>query len=247
MPSRFGAISGTVLASSHPWLPASSSQSNWATSPSSVSSNSIISLWYSQRILCSSPPSSSAGYPNHVSERAEDIVVRTVGQRDLRALACLWRSMRLEEAGSRDPETGADLSPFYALADRRSREPATILLIAYRGEGAVGFYCGRVQGRVGRGVDLYVRAEARRRGVGRRLVEVALAEYRARGADHIVGALRGDEGSHGFWASVWREHPSRLLAMRSAAGVEWRTRSLTAPTDSPPASRTRSSRPPSPP
>src|SRR6266536_3522910 len=136
--------------------------------------------------------------------------------------------MRLEEAGSRDPETGADLSPFYALADRRSREPATILLIAYRGEGAVGFYCGRVQGRVGRGVDLYVRAEAR-----------------ARGADHIVGALRGDEGSHGFWASVWREHPSRLLAMRSAAGVEWRTRSLTAPTDSAPVSRTRSSRPPS--
>src|SRR6266498_1377102 len=32
-----------------------------APSPSSVSSNSIISLLYSQRILCSSPPSSSAG------------------------------------------------------------------------------------------------------------------------------------------------------------------------------------------
>src|SRR6266487_4233352 len=108
--------------------------------------------------------------------------------------------MRLEEAGSRDRETGADLSPFYALADRRSREPATILLIAYRGEEAVGFYFGRVQGRVGRGVDLYVRAEARRRGVGRRLVAAALAEYRQRGADQIAGALRGDEGSHGFWA-----------------------------------------------
>jgi GNAT superfamily N-acetyltransferase len=162
--------------------------------------------------------------------------VRTVGQRDLWALARLWRSMRLEEAGSRDPETGADLSPFYELADRRSQEPATILLIAYRGDQAVGFYCGRVQGRVGRGVDLYVRAEARRRGVGRRLVAAALAEYRERGADRIVGALRGDRGSQGFWASVWREHPSRLLTMRSAAGLEWRTRSITASRGSPPAS-----------
>ena len=180
-----------------------------------------------------------------MSERTEDIVVQTVGQGYLLALARLWRSMRLEEAGSRDPETGADLSPFYALADRRSREPATILLIAYRGDQAVGFYCGRVQGRVGRGIDLYVRAEARRRGVGRRLVAAALAEYRQRGADQIAGALRGDEGSHSFWASVWMEHPSRLLATRSAAGVEWRTRSITAARGSPPASRTRSSRSPS--
>ncbi len=117
--------------------------------------------------------------------------MRTVGQGDLLALARLWRSMRLEEAGSRDPETGADLSPFYALADRRSREPATILLIAYRGEEAVGFYCGRVQGRVGRGIDLYVRPAARRRGVGRRLVAAALAEYRQRGADRIVERLDG--------------------------------------------------------
>lgn len=171
--------------------------------------------------------------------------MRTVGQEDLPALARLWLSMRLEEAGSRDPETDADLSPFHELADRRSREPATILLIAYQGDQAIGFYCGRVQGRVGRGIDLYVRPGARRRGVGRRLVDSALAEYRVRGADQIVGALRGDEGSHGFWASVWRAHPSRLLATRSAAGVEWRTRSLTEPRDSPPASRTRSSRPPS--
>jgi GNAT superfamily N-acetyltransferase len=171
--------------------------------------------------------------------------VRAVGQQDLWTLARMWLSMRLEEARSRDPETSADLSPFYELADRRSREPATVLLIAYRDDQAVGFYCGRVQGRVGRGVDLYVRAEARRRGVGRRLVDAALAEYRKRGADWIIGALRGDAGSHDFWASVWREHPSRLLTMRSAAGVEWRTRSITAPRGSPLASRTRSSRPPS--
>jgi GNAT superfamily N-acetyltransferase len=171
-----------------------------------------------------------------VSERAEDVIVRTVGQRDLWALARLWLSMRVEEAGFRDLETSADLSPFYQLADRRSREPATMLLVAYRADQAVGFYCGRVQGGVGRGVDLYVRAEARRRGVGKRLVEAALAEYRERGADRIIGALRGDEASHGFWASVWREHPSRLLATRSAAGVEWRTRSITAPRGSLPAS-----------
>ncbi len=180
-----------------------------------------------------------------MSESAGDIVVRTAGQQDLLELARLWLSLRLEEAGSRDSETSADLSPFYELAGRRSREPATILLVAYRGDQAVGFYCGRVQGRVGAGIDLYVRAEARRRGVGRRLLGAALAEYRERGADRIVGALRGDKGSHGFWASVWREHPSRLLATRSAAGVEWRTRSITAARGSPTASRTRSSRPPS--
>jgi GNAT superfamily N-acetyltransferase len=180
-----------------------------------------------------------------MSERADDIVVRTAGQHDLWELARLWRSLRMEEAGSRDSETGADLSPFYELADRRSREPATILLIAYQGDQAVGFYCGRVQGRAGAGIDLYVRTEARRRGVGSRLLAVALTEYRERGADRIVGALRGDEGSHGFWESVWREHPSRLLTTRSASGVEWRTRSITAPRGSPPASRTRNSRPPS--
>ena len=179
------------------------------------------------------------------SESAGDIVVRTAGQQDLLELARLWLSLRLEEAGSRDSETAADLSPFFELAGRRSREPATILLVAYRGDQAVGFYCGRVQGRVGAGIDLYVRAEARRRGVGRRLLGAALAEYRERGADRIVGALRGDKGSHAFWASVWREHPSRLLATRSAAGVEWRTRSITAARGSPTASRTRSSRPPS--
>jgi len=180
-----------------------------------------------------------------VTERADDIIVRTVGQQDLWAVARLWLSMRLEEAGSRNPETSADLSPFYQLADRRSREPATVLLIAYQGEAAVGFYCGRVLGRVGGGIDLYVRPEARRRGVGGRLVGAALAEYRERGADRIVGALRGGGGSRDFWASVWREHPSRLLAARSAGGVEWRTRSITTPRGSPPASRTRSSHPPS--
>lgn len=158
---------------------------------------------------------------------AEDIDVRAVAEEDLPAVARLWLEMRLEEAGIRNPEaTASDLGSIYQLAARRFREPARILLIAYRGGRAVGFYSGRIRGPVGGGLDLYVTGGARRRGVGRRLVEAALTCYRERGADRVVGALRGSQASHQFWATIWREHPSPLLRTREAAGVEWRTRSL---------------------
>lgn len=153
--------------------------------------------------------------------------MRAVGEEDVSALAGLLISMRLRESWLRDPElTSDDESPFYALAARRARDPDTVLLVAYGDGQPVGFYCGQVRGQVGRGIDLYVRPPARRRGVGRLLVRAALAEYRARGADRLVGSLPGDEGCHAFWASIWTEHPSRLVSRRSTPGMEWRTRSL---------------------
>jgi GNAT superfamily N-acetyltransferase len=163
-----------------------------------------------------------------VTGDAEDIDVRAIGEEDLPAVARLWLEMRLEEAGNiHNPEaTASDLGSIYRLAARRFREAARILLIAYRGGQAVGFYSGRIRGHVGGGLDLYVTSWARRRGVGRRLVEAALTCYRERGADRIVGALRGSQASHQFWATIWREHPSPLLRTREAAGIEWRTRSL---------------------
>ncbi len=165
-----------------------------------------------------------------MTEDAEDIVVRAVGEADLQAMAGLWVEMRFEEAGVTERRTSAsDLGSVYRLAARRFREPGRILLIAYLGRRAVGFYSGRIRGPVGGGLDLYVTAAARRQGVGRRLVEAALACYQERGADRIVGALRGSEASRPFWTSIWTAHPSRLLSMREAAGVEWRTRSLAPP------------------
>jgi len=162
-----------------------------------------------------------------VTEDAEDIVVRAVGEEDLQAVARLWVEMRLEEAGITDRRVSAsDLGSIYGLAARRLREPGRVLLIAYLGRRPVGFYSGRIRGPVGSGLDLYVTAGARRRGVGRRLVEAALASYRERGADRFVGALRGSQACHPFWARIWTAHPSRLLSTREAAGVEWRTRSL---------------------
>jgi GNAT superfamily N-acetyltransferase len=166
-----------------------------------------------------------------VSGASDDIVVRAVGKQDLSAVAGLWRSMRLGERSFRNPEmdletASDDLSPFYDLAARRSREPDTVLLIAYRGGGPVGFYCGQVRGHVGRGNDLYVTPPARRSGVGRLLVRAALAQYRARGADRLVGSLPGDEGLRAFWESIWKEHPFRLVSTRSTEGMEWRTRSI---------------------
>ncbi|HYV02343.1 MAG TPA: GNAT family N-acetyltransferase [Actinomycetota bacterium] len=210
-----------------------------------------------------------------MSENSDPIVVRAAEDRDLLAVAVLWSEMRLEETRHRDPETSpSDVDSFYRLVARRFRDPARILLVAYRDGRAVGFYSGRMRGCVGGGLDVFVTAKSRRRGVGRSLVEAALASYRERGAERIVGALRGDAASLAFWASIWREHPSSLLSARWAAGVEWRTRSLVAPSDpsrpgraqgdcsrtlpppshvgeirgprgSRPASRTRSSRPPS--
>jgi len=162
-----------------------------------------------------------------VSEDAEDVVVRAVGEEDLHAVARLWVEMRLEEAGLPDRKPRAsDLSSVYRLAARRFRDPGRILLIAYRGGQAVGFYSGRIRGPGGGGLDLYVTAGARRRGVGGRLVEAALTRYRERGADRIVGALRANQACHPFWARIWTAHPAPLLSAREAAGVEWRTRSL---------------------
>lgn len=166
-----------------------------------------------------------------MSDPVEDIVVRVVGKQDLSAVAGLWRSMRLGERSFRNPEmdletASDDVSPFYELAARRSRQPDTVLLIGYRGGQPVGFYCGQVRGHVGRGMDLYVTLPARRLGVGRLLVRAALAQYRARGVDHLVGSLPHDEGLHAFWASIWKEHPSRLVSTRSTEGMEWRTRSI---------------------
>lgn len=158
--------------------------------------------------------------------------MRAVGKQDLSAVAGLWLAMRLGERRFRDPEiidpetTYDDQSPFYELAARRFREPDTVLLVAYADGHPVGFYCGQVRGHVGRGIDLYVRPSARRRGVGRLLVRAALAQYRARGVDHLVGSLPGDEGLRAFWASIWKEHPSRLVSTRSTEEMEWRTRSI---------------------
>jgi len=185
-----------------------------------------------------------------VGEDADEIVVRAVEEQDLPAVARLWSEMRLAETGYRDFEASpSDTDPFHEVVARRFRDPARILLVAYRGGQAVGFYSGRMRGPVGGGLDLYVTAKARRHGVGRSLVEAALTSYRERGAERLVGALRGHRASLAFWASIWRQHPSRLLRTRSAAGVEWRTRVLTreirGAKGSPPANRTGSSPPPS--
>jgi ribosomal protein S18 acetylase RimI-like enzyme len=183
-----------------------------------------------------------------MSEDSHGIVVRAVEEKDVLAVARLWSEMRLEESrlGGRD-SAPPDVGTFRELVERRLGDPSRILLIAHRGGQAVGFYSGRVRGRVGGGLDVYVNSKARRQGVGTSLVQAALTRYAERGAELFAGALRGDRASFDFWESIWRGHPSRLLSTKSAAGVEWRTRSLVlrGSTDSPQANRTRSSSLPS--
>jgi len=153
--------------------------------------------------------------------------VRPARSGDAAALAQLWFDLRAEEAGTRDPERSPrDLAPFHELAARRCREETTLLLVAHSGDRAVGFYCGRIRGAVGEGLDLYVVPDARRQGVAMTLVKSALAWYASRGAVRLTGALRGGAGSRAFWATVWEKEPSRLRVAREAAGVEWRMRSI---------------------
>lgn len=155
------------------------------------------------------------------------LTVRHACSDDAGVLARLWFDLRAEEAGTRDPERlPCDLAPFHELAARRCREEGTLLLVAHRADRAVGFYCGRIRGSVGEGLDIYVIPEVRRQGVGTALVKRALDWYTSRGAMRITGALRGGEGSQAFWATVWEQEPSRLRLAREAAGIEWRVRSI---------------------
>jgi GNAT superfamily N-acetyltransferase len=155
------------------------------------------------------------------------LTVRRARSGDAPILARLWFDARAEEAGARDPEHSPDdLTPFHELAARRCGEETSILLVAQSGDRAVGFYCGRIRGAVGEGLELYVVPDARRQGVAMALVKSALDCYARRGAVRISGALRGGAGSRAFWATVWEKEPSRLLVAREAAGVEWRLRSI---------------------
>lgn len=153
------------------------------------------------------------------------LIVRPAGRDDAQALARLWFELRVEEGGQRDPERSErDLAPFHALASRRCREETSLLLVAYRGGRPVGFYCGRIRGGIGEGLDLYVVPGARRQRIGTTLVLAALDWYVSRGAVRLTGALRGGAASRAFWATVWEAQPSRLRRAPEKAGHEWRDR-----------------------
>lgn len=158
---------------------------------------------------------------------SQRLIVRPARDDDAAALARLWFELRVEEAGRRDPEfSSRDLAPFHALASRRCREKTSLLLVAHSGDRAVGFYCGRIRGSVGEGLDLYVVPEARRQGVGLSLVKAALDWYVSRGAVRLHGALRGGEASRAFWSTVWQTEPSCLRSATQKGEVEWRVRSI---------------------
>lgn len=80
--------------------------------------------------------------------------------------------------------------------ERRSRKAVVLAAVspARGGERIVGYAYGRLEGRdwntlrdsAGLGVDLYVLPAARRRGVGRALLEALAAELEARGAPRVV-------------------------------------------------------------
>jgi GNAT superfamily N-acetyltransferase len=154
------------------------------------------------------------------------LTVRRARSVDAPVLSRLWFDLRAEEAGSLVRHSPRDLTPFHALAARRCREETSLLLLAQQSDRAVGFYCGRIRGAVGEGLELYVVPDARRQGVAMALVKSALDWYASRGALQITGALRGGAGPRAFWAMVWEKEPSRLRVAREAAGVEWRVRSI---------------------
>ncbi|MFQ5514166.1 MAG: GNAT family N-acetyltransferase [Myxococcota bacterium] len=109
-----------------------------------------------------------------------NIIVRRAGRRDLEKLHALWRALR-ELEGKVDPRL--ELSKDGAEVTRHHREvilsdPRTGLFVAERGAELVGYLHMQIESgdpiydpaRYGRVVDLFVREDLRRQGIGSRLL-----------------------------------------------------------------------------
>jgi GNAT superfamily N-acetyltransferase len=109
------------------------------------------------------------------------VIVRTAGRRDLDAIHALWRELREEQAKA-DPRLALARESDVQAREHREvilADPRTRLLVAEEGGDVLGYLHAQVdqldpvyaRARVGRLVDVVVRPDHRRQGVGTRLLE----------------------------------------------------------------------------
>ena len=139
--------------------------------------------------------------------------IRRADHRDLERLVALWIDLT---------EHHADLDPLYALRDgaegevrrlleTQLRDPDTAVFVRETSGQLVGFCSVRIDRappihrEVARAeiTDVAVRRERRRRGIGRALVEAALAWVRERGVPRVeVRVVAGNAEGQRFWRAL---------------------------------------------
>ena len=136
------------------------------------------------------------------------VIVRTAGRRDLDAIHALWRELREEQAKA-DPRLALARESYAQAREHREvilADPRTRLLVAEEGGNVLGYLHAQVDqldpvyalARVGTLVDVMVRPDQRRQGIGTRLLEacrdwlrsLGLVEMRVAVPDFAHGAER---------------------------------------------------------
>lgn len=134
------------------------------------------------------------GQPAQLEGRpADGIVIRRAGRSDVHEIAQLW------EAAGLSPSTRGFRNE---IARLRRRDPE--LLLTAHGDGRmVGAIAGSFDGRTAVVSRLAVAADARRRGVGTKLVEALCAELTGlgAGADRLL-VVDDSETAEAFWSAL---------------------------------------------
>jgi [ribosomal protein S18]-alanine N-acetyltransferase len=127
---------------------------------------------------------------------------------------CRVRSARATDASTlAEIERRCFTDPWSAASFREAlTSPWTFALVAEADDGIVGYFIGRETAGSGEVLNLAVVPEARRHGVGRRLLEAGLHALRARGSEEIFLEVRESN----FPAqSLYREYGFRPVGQRA--------------------------------
>jgi len=157
----------------------------------------------------------------------ETIIIRTAVPGDLPAV-CRLAEQLVRQHVAYDPgryQPPVDVAAAYAeLLGRHVGGPSSVLAVADRGGELVGYVFGMIEasnlvalaGRVGWIHDLYVSANARRLGVGSRLLDMAVAELRRIGCPG--GVLLGVAAQNTAAAALFRSRGFRPTLQEMALG-----------------------------
>ncbi len=127
------------------------------------------------------------------------VIVRTAGRRDLDAIHALWRELREEQAKA-DPRLALARESYAQAREHREvilADPRTRLLVAEEGGDVLGYLHAQVDqldpvyalARVGTLVDVVVRPDQRRQGIGTRLLEACREWLRSLGLEELRVAV----------------------------------------------------------
>ena len=127
------------------------------------------------------------------------VIVRTAGRRDLDAIHALWRELREEQAKA-DPRLALARESYAQAREHREvilADPRTRLLVAAEGGDVLGYLHAQVDqldpvyalARVGTLVDVVVRPDQRRQGIGTRLLEACREWLRSLGLEELRVAV----------------------------------------------------------